>query len=41
MVMFIRKTQKGWKIDNVAGYSKTKKEAEKRLRAVKANQRKK
>ena len=38
--MPIRKTQKGWKIDNVAGYSKTKKEAEKRLRAVKANQRK-
>ena len=38
--MPIRKTQKGWKINKVAGYSKTKKEAEKRLRAVKANQRK-
>jgi predicted secreted Zn-dependent protease len=37
--MPIRKTKKGWKIDNVPGYSKTKKEAEKRLRAVKANQR--
>lgn len=34
--MPIRKTKKGWKIDKVPGYSKTKKEAEKRLRAVKA-----
>jgi predicted secreted Zn-dependent protease len=39
--MPIRKTSKGWKIDNVAGYSKTKKEAEQRLRAVKASQSKK
>jgi len=37
--MPIRKTKKGWKIDKVPGYSKTKKEAEKRLKAVKASQR--
>jgi hypothetical protein len=36
--MPIRKTKKGWKIDKVPGHSKTKKAAEKRLRAVKANQ---
>lgn len=36
--MPIRKTPKGWKIDHVAGYSKTKKEAEQRLKAVKASQ---
>jgi len=36
--MPIRKTTKGWKIDNVPGYSKTKKEAEQRLKAVKASQ---
>jgi len=36
--MPINKTSKGWKIVNVPGYSKTKKEAEKRLRAVKASQ---
>jgi len=36
--MPIRKTIKGWKIDNVPGYSKTKKEAEQRLKAVKASQ---
>jgi len=36
--MPIHKTTKGWKIDNVPGYSKTKKEAEKRLKAVKASQ---
>lgn len=39
--MPIKKTDKGWKIENVAGYSKTKKEAEQRLKAVKANQSKK
>ena len=36
--MPIRKTKHGWKIDKVPGYSPTKKEAEKRLRAVKASQ---
>lgn len=36
--MPIRKTPKGWKIDNTPGYSKTKKAAEKRLAAIKANQ---
>ena len=36
--MPIRKTKYGWKIDNTAGYSKTKKEAEQRLRAIKARQ---
>lgn len=36
--MPIRKTKKGYKIDRVPGYSETKKEAEKRLRAVKASQ---
>jgi len=36
--MPINKKSKGWKIVNVPGYSKTKKEAEKRLRAVKASQ---
>jgi hypothetical protein len=36
--MPIRKTQKGWKIDRVAGYSKTKKDAEKRLKAIKTKQ---
>ena len=36
--MPIRKTQKGWKIENTAGYSQTKKEAEKRLAAIKARQ---
>jgi predicted secreted Zn-dependent protease len=36
--MPIRRTTKGWKIDNVPGYSKTKKEAEQRLKAVKASQ---
>lgn len=36
--MPISKTSKGWKIQNVAGYSKTKAEAEKRLKAVKASQ---
>jgi len=30
--------KKGYKIENVAGYSKTKKEAEQRLKAVKASQ---
>lgn len=37
--MPIRKTPKGWKITNVAGYSRTKVAAERRLRAVKAAQR--
>ena len=36
--MPIRKTKKGWKIENTPGYSPTKKEAEKRLKAIKANQ---
>lgn len=36
--MPIRLTNKGWKIDNVDGYSKTRTDAEKRLRAIKANQ---
>ena len=36
--MPIRKTSKGYKIDNVPGYSKTRKEAEERLKAIKANQ---
>lgn len=36
--MPIRKTKGGYKIDRVLGQSKTKKEAEKRLRAVKASQ---
>ena len=39
--MPIKKTSKGWKIENVPGYSKTKKEAEKRLAAVKISQKKK
>lgn len=38
--MPIRKTSQGYKIDNVKGYSKTRQEAEKRLRAIKANQNK-
>ena len=36
--MPIRKVKGGYKIDNVAGVSKTKKAAEERLRAIKANQ---
>ena len=36
--MPIRKVKGGFKIDNVAGVSKTKAEAVKRLRAVKASQ---
>lgn len=38
--MPIRRTPKGWKIDNTPGYSKTKKEAEERLKAIKARQHK-
>ena len=38
--MPIRKVKDGWKIDNVPGTSKTKAEAERRLRAIKANQNK-
>lgn len=38
--MPIRKTDKGWKIDNTPGYSKTKKAAEKRLAAIKIAQKK-
>lgn len=38
--MPIRKVPNGYKIDNVKGTSKTRKEAEKRLRAIKANQNK-
>lgn len=40
IIMPIRKTPQGYKIDNVKGYSKTRKEAEARLRAIKANQNK-
>ena len=36
--MPIHKTKKGYKIKNTKGVSKTKKEAEKRLKAIKANQ---
>lgn len=36
--MPIYKTKKGWKIENVAGYSKTEKEAKERLKAIKAKQ---
>lgn len=36
--MPIRKTSKGYKIDNTKGTSKTKKDAVKRLKAIKANQ---
>lgn len=39
--MPIKKTKKGYKIENVAGYSKTREEAVKRLQAIKANQGKK
>lgn len=39
--MPIRKTKKGYKIDNVAGTSKTREEATKRLQAIKINQKKK
>lgn len=36
--MPIRKVKGGYKIDNTPGISKTKAEAEKRLRAIKARQ---
>lgn len=36
--MPIRKVKGGYKIDNVAGTSKTKEAAKKRLKAIKANQ---
>ena len=36
--MPIRKTPKGFKIDNVPGYSSTREEALKRLKAIKARQ---
>lgn len=36
--MPITKTDKGYKIKNVSGYSPTKKKAVERLQAVKANQ---
>lgn len=36
--MPIRKVKGGYKIDNVPGISKTKKQAQERLRAIKANQ---
>ena len=39
--MPIYKTKAGWKIKNTKGVSKTRKQAIKRLRAIKANQRKK
>jgi len=38
--MPIRKVKGGYKINNVKGVSKTKKGAEKRLRAIKARQKK-
>lgn len=38
--MTIRKVKGGYKIDNVAGVSKTKAAAEKRLKAIKAEQNK-
>lgn len=38
--MPIRKVKNGYKIDNVAGVSKTRGEALKRLQAIKANQKK-
>jgi hypothetical protein len=38
--MPIRKVKGGYKIDNVAGISKTKADALKRLKAIKANQNK-
>ena len=37
--MPIRKVKGGYKIDNTKGISKTRKEAEKRLKAIKASQR--
>lgn len=37
--MPIRKVSNGWKIDNVAGTCKTRREAVQRLRAIKARQR--
>jgi len=39
--MPIYKTKKGYKIKNTNGYSKTKKQALRRLRAIKANQKRK
>jgi len=39
--MPIRKTKSGYKIDNTKGVSKTKKDALRRLRAIKASQGKK
>lgn len=36
--MPIRKTNKGWKIENTKGVSPTKKQAEKRLKAIKSRQ---
>jgi len=38
--MPIRRVKGGYKIDNVSGVSKTKAAAEKRLRAIKARQKK-
>ena len=39
--MPIYKTKKGYKIKKTNGYSKTKKQALRRLRAIKANQKRK
>ena len=36
--MPVYKTPKGWKIENVPGYSPTKKEADERLKAIKTRQ---
>tara|TARA_R100000365_G_C2728862_1_gene59501 strand:- start:288 stop:407 length:120 start_codon:yes stop_codon:yes gene_type:complete len=38
--MPIRKVKRGWKIDNVAGVSSTRAKALKRLKAIKARQKK-
>ena len=38
--MPMKKTKKGYKIARTAGYSRTKEEAQKRLKAIKANQKK-
>lgn len=35
--MPVRKTSRGYKIDNVSGYSSTREEALKKMKAIKAN----
>lgn len=39
--MPVRKTKKGYKIDNTKGYSKSRSEATKRLKAIKASKKRK